>query len=947
MKNYKNLAYFEVQSILLVSFSTMARWTTTSFCLFLILACVESGLIHTEFHVDAELALGVDQKDNANDTSPMMRESNDASVVSETRTDSNVSSNTTAADKILIIKNETKELFEDFNKSLVSSNSSPETSLFIGSATGESLIDASSKGNVAAVDDANLTSDKTTQITTDIKSTQTFSSQIPPDSPTPTLSSVTNSSLVAKESVTNAEQITTFPSVSSNMDVTDVHTQTPPLSSTEVLASAPSDDVQVSVSETTGGAVLDGTLETVSTSAPAVGDVSTTPLPAVADAELVENLSMLSKTMDGFDLIMDSAIEASINESKGLFDTTVSDTSAAPANQEIVSTGGPSLDSGTTETVLTSTGSVFETLAISASNNIGASESISSSSNISTDTTTNGVENVDMAASMSITTAVETPIETTTSADNVVSAQIKTTEKFTEPVITPVVSTGESLQSTETPTVPTPVSATVKPTDSTDNVVTSTERMVISSDSTVENQVGTINTDDLSPPTVVVDQATSDVVETTVETLENKPIVDTTSETNAQQDTTTMQNTAESVSATSSASSGTGSTKIEGTISTVSDMTSQAVEAKVSSTTPQAKEEIEGTISTVSDMTSEVVEAAVSATTQQVTNKNTIEVAVQSTTDNNVQPTEEVATSQPTSDNIVQRTEEVATSQATSDNIVQPTEEVATSQVTSDNIMQPTEEVATSQATSDSIVQPTEEVATDQATSNIVADTNNSVTTSVDLAQTANLVSSTSSSITGTVDMTESITTNNLETTDAPSTNAPTTTTESVTTTTTTKRTTTTATTEAPSTASTTPRPCPVYQTKYNRNDLLVTTEPEGCTMISKIVDLRGQFRGSNRMIWRKMHAGLRGLRYPDVSFKYEGEDGGTDEKCRMPTKTVGPYIVVDTIPGRCQIVIGLRSVRAPIQINNPPGKKGPPQRLFRFRLVMRPVVEYLEGDLL
>lgn len=29
--------------------------------------------------------------------------------------------------------------------------------------------------------------------------------------------------------------------------------------------------------------------------------------------------------------------------------------------------------------------------------------------------------------------------------------------------------------------------------------------------------------------------------------------------------------------------------------------------------------------------------------------------------------------------------------------------------------------------------------------------------------------------------------------------------------------------------------------------------------------------------------------------------------------------------------VIGLRSVRAPIQINNPPGKKGPPQHLFRY----------------
>lgn len=707
------------------------------------LACVESGLIHTEFHVDADLALSVDQKDTANDTLSTISESNDASIASETRTDGKVSGNTTAADKILIIKNETKELFEDFNKSLVSSNSSPETSMFIGSATGESLIDASSKGNVAAVDDANLTSDKTTQITTDIKSTQTFSSQIPPDSPTPTFSSVTNSSLVAKESVTNAEQIATVPSVSSNIDVTDVPTQTPPLSSTEVLASVPSDDVQISAAETTGAAVLDATLETVTTSTSGVGDVSTTPTSAVPDAELVEKLSMLSMTTDGFDLIMDSAIEAAINESKGIFDTTTSDTSAAPANQEIVSTGGPSLDSGTTETVQTSTGSVFETLDVSTSNNIYANESISSSSNISTDTTTNGVENVDMAASMSITTAVETPVETTTSADNVVNAQIKTTEIFTEPVITPVVSTGERLQSTETPTVPTARSSTVKPTESTDNVATSTEVVVKYADSFDENQVGTTNTVDQSLPAVVVDPTTSGVMEATVETSETKPMVDTTSATNAEQDTTTtMQSTTESVSATSAVSTGTGNAKIEGTISTVSDETSQ------------------------------VVEATVSATTQQFTEKNTIEVAVQSTTVN----------------------------------IVQPTEDVATGQATTDNIVQPTEEVA-----------------------NIVADTTNSMTT-------ANPVSSTSSSMKGSVGMTGSITTSSLETTDAPSTNAPTTTTtESATISTTTiKKTTamTTKITEAPSTASTTQRPCPVYQTKYNRNDLLVTTEPEGCTML-------------------------------------------------------------------------------------------------------------------
>lgn len=39
--------------------------------------------------------------------------------------------------------------------------------------------------------------------------------------------------------------------------------------------------------------------------------------------------------------------------------------------------------------------------------------------------------------------------------------------------------------------------------------------------------------------------------------------------------------------------------------------------------------------------------------------------------------------------------------------------------------------------------------------------------------------------------------------------------------------------------------------------------------------------------------------------------------------------------------VIGLRSVRAPIQINNPPGKKGPPQRLFRYVQVSNNYYEY------
>lgn len=90
----------------------------------------------------------------------MMRELNDVFVVLEIWIDSNVFSNIIVVDKILIIKNEIKEFFEDFNKFLVFLNVFLEIFLFIGFVIGESLIDVSLKGNVVVVDDVNLISDK-------------------------------------------------------------------------------------------------------------------------------------------------------------------------------------------------------------------------------------------------------------------------------------------------------------------------------------------------------------------------------------------------------------------------------------------------------------------------------------------------------------------------------------------------------------------------------------------------------------------------------------------------------------------------------------------------------------------------------------------------------------------------------------------------------------------
>lgn len=90
----------------------------------------------------------------------MMRELNDVFVVLEIWIDSNVFSNIIVVDKILIIKNEIKEFFEDLNKFLVFLNLFLEIFLFIGFVIGESLIDVSLKGNVVVVDDVNLISDK-------------------------------------------------------------------------------------------------------------------------------------------------------------------------------------------------------------------------------------------------------------------------------------------------------------------------------------------------------------------------------------------------------------------------------------------------------------------------------------------------------------------------------------------------------------------------------------------------------------------------------------------------------------------------------------------------------------------------------------------------------------------------------------------------------------------
>ena len=789
--------------------------------------CVRSRVIHTEADVNVGLALDLDKPDFTGST---VLESNGTSLTVNSRLGDDVSGNITSYGNVLTFKDDTIDLFGDVNKSTASSDGSPS----LASTAGESLIDASSVGSVAVLDEPSLTSDKTTQFTTDIKSTEKFSSQIPPDSPTPTLSSVTNSSLVAKETLTGNLQ--TSPSVANINNVPE----TTPYVNTEITGALPVDDAAAVGLEITG-TVLDATLDLATTGNPVTEDVATTPAPDTAEVDLVQNLPVLSKTTDGFDLIMDSAIEAAINDNVKL-DTTTAEPSTTQAVQ-IDSTSAPLLgsDAGTTETVQTSTetnsatanagstdtNSFTDNAGFTDTNNVTANSGSTDTNSVtanaestdtnivtanagftdnnsvtdnagSTDTNsvtpnvgstdTNSVtayaddghlspadtatevvttetvqesstvkvlplisdnaQTLETGVSVSASITVEPPLDTTTSADNVVNAQIKTTEQFTEPVRTSSISTEENLKSTENPIVSTEESSSVSPSgDTASSTARNSVLKEFSIDTTVQNQEDPTNeVDQLISTTVfnktiaslVVDQTTSVVpvdqtasglADVKVQTTETKPEIDITVESPVQMETTTKSSQTDSTMLTM-----TESAKGEETGSHVSDV--------------------------ISSQPIEPTKAAVRETTQQ--------------------------TALPADVQVTTGTEEQISARTTSMN-----EADTTSPVTS-----PADEKTTESASS-----------TSDFSLNI-EQTKSTATSAMESADPAIAATST----------TESATT---------STPTVSTTTES-----TAAAAATTTTTAAPTTVSTTQRPCPVFKTKYNRNDLIVTTEPEGCTML-------------------------------------------------------------------------------------------------------------------
>ncbi|XP_062568294.1 mucin-2-like [Saccostrea cucullata] len=769
----------------------------------------------------------------------------------------------------------------------------------------ETLIDVNSTESVSIVIES--TGDNTTQTSTEIKSTEKFSSQIPSDSPTPTLSSVTNSSLVAKELVTEAERVNNSTTESSNIEINETILMTAQPSDTGgVETTVPSNNLETTTAEE-NGAALDVTMNTVTTTNSAAVDLSASPfIQPSADAGHVQDLRMLSNSTDGFDLIMDSTID-SVDIGTVRIETNSTGTTEVTNNIGTVSESldPPSVDamsfnSGTSEPVQSSTESSVTPVSSSTGSFEGNSPGITETVTFETargTTLSTGVPSISADAENNnvgslLSTGTESVSVTTTSMDKLINPQIQTTDQVTLPAVTVTTTMSNSLQATSKPTFPSTYYTTV---------ITNQPTVLITESTPVINK-----------PTVSITDSSSITDSTSV--IPDKPTIPITDSTLVITNKSTAPITDSAPVINKPTVPITDSAPIVTTDSVLPPILIKSVSAETDDQT-STQYQIESTSNSNKDtMVNVEVTSEVTGTKSNLEATTETSQQLKSTSNGPLESTTESSAS-----SLLSTTLKGALSIDSENNSIVSRPEAASL------IVESTANAGETRKTTEknTVVMSVELPGIDTETTQPVTATSKMTT-----AQ-----STTDNKVEITGAMTSRLTTK-VETT-VPMINDP------ITTTTTTA----TTTTQAPSTTtvSTTPRPCPVYQSKYNRNDLIVSTDPEGCVMIAKIVDLRGRFRGPNRMIWRKMHAGLRGLRYPSVSFTYNGSED-TEDKCQMPVKSVGPYIVVDTILGRCQMVVGLRSVRAPV---NTPGKKGQQQRRFRFRLVMRPVLEYLETNLL
>nr|XP_011415150.2 uncharacterized protein LOC105319346 [Crassostrea gigas] len=130
---------------------------------------------------------------------------------------------------------------------------------------------------------------------------------------------------------------------------------------------------------------------------------------------------------------------------------------------------------------------------------------------------------------------------------------------------------------------------------------------------------------------------------------------------------------------------------------------------------------------------------------------------------------------------------------------------------------------------------------------------------------------------------------------------------------------------------------CPTFLSRYEGDILVINLVPGTCDMLIFVQDQTHLFPAAADIL---LNTGSGRILLPMVSFRGNSTTESIATDCPMiPLRYLGPRIVLDTIPGRCQIVLGIR--RFPI-LDQPdvPGFPAEP------RWVTRAVFERTSGIL-
>lgn len=123
---------------------------------------------------------------------------------------------------------------------------------------------------------------------------------------------------------------------------------------------------------------------------------------------------------------------------------------------------------------------------------------------------------------------------------------------------------------------------------------------------------------------------------------------------------------------------------------------------------------------------------------------------------------------------------------------------------------------------------------------------------------------------------------------------------------------------------------CPVFNTRYEKDDLIVEIEPDNCEIVASIKATRMPLMKSNRRQQsrnkknKKNNIKFRPYYHPVVSYRTVNRTTETNNTTTIETnnnnnnnnnvttceehqiKPLGPYVVVESVPGLCQFVIGV-----------------------------------------